>query len=129
MESAESYSFTAVLKALEEFSGSTGQASLALGGWEAEDPGILPPRSLVESLSQIPNRLSGYTYMRELGNAKLYAAGLFASSIRMDGNVPTPEHVAILPNSTQALLLTLAVLKDRGVRQVVVAAPSYFAVV
>jgi radical SAM protein with 4Fe4S-binding SPASM domain len=124
-ESAESFGFNAVLNALEEF---TGQASLALGGWEAEDPGILPPGSLIESLSQIPTRLSGYTYMRELSTAKRYAAELFASDIRMNGKLPTPEHIAILPNSTQALLLTLAVLKDRGVRNVVVAAPSYFAV-
>jgi histidinol-phosphate/aromatic aminotransferase/cobyric acid decarboxylase-like protein len=126
-ESAESSSFTTVLGALEEFTGSTGQASLALGGWETEDPGILPPGSLVESLSQISTRLSGYTYIRELGKAKQYAAALFASGIRMDGQLPTPEHIAILPNSTQALLLTLAVLKGRGVRQVVVAAPGYFA--
>ena len=125
--STESSSFTAVLCALEEFTSTTGHASLALGGWEAEDPGILPPRSLVESLSQIPTRLSGYTYMRELGNAKRYAAELFAAGIRMEGQLLTPEHMAILPNSTQALLLTLAVLKDRGVRQVVVAAPGYFA--
>src|SRR5215467_5935361 len=127
-ESTDSASFTTILSALDEYTGTTGKAPLALGGWEAEDPGILPPRSLVESLSQIPTRLSGYTYMRELANAKQYAAELFASGIRMDGQLPTLKHIAILPNSTQALLLTLAVLKDRGVRQVVVAAPSYFAV-
>jgi histidinol-phosphate/aromatic aminotransferase/cobyric acid decarboxylase-like protein len=127
-QTTDSAGFTTVLAALDQYTGTTGQASLALGGWEAEDPGILPPGCLVESLSQISTCLSGYTYMRELGTAKRYAAELFASSIRMDGQMPTPEHIAILPNSTQALLLTLAVLKDRGVRQVVVAAPSYFAV-
>ena len=45
----------------------------------------------------------------------------------MDGTSLSPEHVAILPNSTQALLLTLAALKSQGVDRVVVAAPSYFA--
>src|SRR5215831_7853659 len=128
-ESTDPASFTTILSALDEYTGTTGKAPLALGGWEAEDPGILPPRSLVESLSQIPTRLSGYTYMRELANAKQYAAELFASGIRMDGQLPTLKHIAILPNSTQALLLTLAVLKDRGVKQVVVAAPGYFAAV
>jgi aspartate/methionine/tyrosine aminotransferase len=129
MDSAEFSDFTAILCALEEFTGTTGKAPLALGGWEADDPEVLPPASLVESLSDIPARLSGYTYMRELGDAKRYAAELFAYGIRMDGQLPSPEHIAILPNSTQALLLTLAVLKDQGVRHVVVAAPSYFAAV
>src|SRR5438552_3243929 len=41
----------------------------------------------------------------------------------------TAHHVAILPNSTQALLLTFAALRDHGVEHIVVAAPVYFSAV
>jgi histidinol-phosphate/aromatic aminotransferase/cobyric acid decarboxylase-like protein len=121
--------FTAVVGALEEYAGATGRRSLSLGGWEADDPAILPPGSLVESLSQIPARLGGYTYMRELFVAKRRAAEVFAFGIRMEGQLLTPDHAAVLPNSTQALLLILAVLKDQGIDHVVVAAPGYFATI
>jgi bifunctional pyridoxal-dependent enzyme with beta-cystathionase and maltose regulon repressor activities len=49
--------------------------------------------------------------------------------VRLGGESPTARHVAILPNSTQALLLTLVTLRDQGVERVVVAAPVYFSAV
>jgi histidinol-phosphate/aromatic aminotransferase/cobyric acid decarboxylase-like protein len=120
--------FNAVVGALEEHASSTGRRSLSLGGWEADNPAILPPGGLVESLSKIPARLYGYTHMRELYAAKHRAAEVFAFGIRMEGLLLTPDHAAVLPNSTQAMLLILAVLKDQGIEHVVVAAPGYFAI-
>ncbi|MGO8950788.1 MAG: aminotransferase class I/II-fold pyridoxal phosphate-dependent enzyme [Ktedonobacterales bacterium] len=119
--------FTLVVRALDEYTSVSGRPTLALGGWESEDPAIVPPHSLVESLSLISARLHSYTYIRELHAARSSAAGVFANLVRMDGELPTPEHIAILPNSTQALLLTLAALKMQGIEHVVIAAPSYFA--
>lgn len=126
-EAVDAASFTAVVGALNEYTSASGRMSLALGGWEAEDPAIFPPDCLVESLSEISARLSVYTYMRELVAAKQCAADVFAYRMRMQGQLLTPEHIAILPNSTQALLLILAALKDQGMTHVVVAAPTYFA--
>jgi DNA-binding transcriptional MocR family regulator len=67
--------------------------------------------------------------MRDLQAAKRYAAEVFSHSIRIQGQPLTQEHVAIAPNSTQALLLILAALKDQGIAHVAVAAPSYFAAI
>jgi hypothetical protein len=92
-DAAEFSGFTSVLGALQEFTGTTGKAPLALGGWVADDLAVLPPVSLVESMSNISARLSAYTYMRELGNIKRYADEQFASGIRMDGQLLTPEHI------------------------------------
>jgi histidinol-phosphate/aromatic aminotransferase/cobyric acid decarboxylase-like protein len=119
--------FSYVVDALKEYAGATGSTALSLGGWEADDPAILPPERLDEKLSRIPARLSGYTYIRDLHAAKQHAAEVFAHGIRLEGQLPTPEHAAVLPNSTQALLLILAALKDQGIAHVVVAAPGYFA--
>lgn len=119
--------FTRVVVALDEYTSDTGRLPLALGGWEAEDPAIGPPPSLVEAISLISARLHHYTYMRELHAARSLAAEVLGSSIRLDATSLGPEHVAILPNSTQALLLTLATLKSQGLTHLVVAAPSYFA--
>jgi aspartate/methionine/tyrosine aminotransferase len=119
--------FSSVVDAVNEYAGATGRSALSLGGWEADDPAILPPERLVENLSRIPARLTGYTYIRDLHAAKRYAAEVFAHGIRLDGQPVTPEHAAVLPNSTQALLLILAALKDQGIAHVVVAAPGYFA--
>jgi aspartate/methionine/tyrosine aminotransferase len=119
--------FSAVVDAVHEYAGATGSTALSLGGWEADDPAILPPERLVENLSMIPARLTGYTYIRDLHAAKRYAAEVFSYGIRLEGQRLTPAHAAILPNSTQALLLILASLKDQGIAHVVVAAPGYFA--
>jgi DNA-binding transcriptional MocR family regulator len=61
--------------------------------------------------------------------AKQYAAEVFSHSIRIQGRLLTQEDIAIVPNSTQALLLILAALKDQGIAHAVVAAPSYFAAI
>jgi histidinol-phosphate/aromatic aminotransferase/cobyric acid decarboxylase-like protein len=94
-----------------------------------EDEAIRPPEELVAALKGIPTRLYGYTYLRDLREPKERTATLFHTGVRLDGESLTAQHVAILPNSTQALLLTLAALRDSGVEQIVVAAPVYFSAV
>ena len=42
--------FTRVVVALDEYTSDTGRLPLALGGWEAEDPAIVPPPSLVDAI-------------------------------------------------------------------------------
>jgi aspartate/methionine/tyrosine aminotransferase len=120
--------FSLVMAALEEHRCATGQASLALSGWEAEDEEVGAPQSLIASLEAVPTRLYGYTYLRDLHASKERAAALLRTGIRLGGDSLTAKHVAIMPNSTQALLLALAALRDTGVEQVVVAAPVYFSV-
>ena len=119
--------FTRIMTALDDYRRDTGRPTLALGGWESEDPDIVPPPSLVEALLQISARLHTYTYIRELHRAKSAAAQVLSYGVRIDGKLPEAMNVAIVPNSTQALLLTLAALKSRGVAHVVIAAPGYFA--
>ena len=121
--------FSLVVDALERHTRATGQAPLSIGGWEAEDVEIGPPKPLIAALEAIPTRLRGYTYLRDLREPKERAAALFRAGLRLGGAALTAHHVAILPNSTQALLLTLAALRDQGVEQIVIAAPVYFSAV
>jgi aspartate/methionine/tyrosine aminotransferase len=121
--------FTAVIQALDVYSRRTGRKPLPLGGWELDDSAVAPPEMLVERLAAIPARLDGYTYMRELSTAKQRAADALSYGILLEGQPLTQEQIAVVPNSTQALLLALAALKAQGVAHVVVAAPGYFAAV
>lgn len=128
-DSPATRNFTTVVEALSLYTSATGLAPLSLGGWEAEDETIGPPPSLVTALEAIPARLHGYTYMRELHRAKSQAAQVFQDSLQIAGERLTERHVAVIENSTQALLLTFAALRDEGIEQVVVATPGYFAAV
>jgi aspartate/methionine/tyrosine aminotransferase len=121
--------FSLVVEALERHSRATGRVPLSISGWEAEDEAIGPPQELVAALEALPTRLRGYTYLRDLREPREQAAALFRQGARLGGAALTAHHVAILPNSTQALLLTLAALRDRGVERIVVAAPAYFSAV
>jgi aspartate/methionine/tyrosine aminotransferase len=127
--SAYAPDFSLVVDALERYARATGQAPLSIGGWESEDEVIGPPETLVAELEALPTRLHGYTYLRDLREPKERAATLFRAGVRLGGETLTAERVAILPNSTQALLLTLAALRDQGVERIVVAAPVYFSAV
>jgi aspartate/methionine/tyrosine aminotransferase len=121
--------FSLVVEALERHTRATGQAPLSIGGWESEDEAIGPPATLVAALGAIPLRPHGYTYLRDLREPKEHAAVLFRAGARLGGEALTAERVAILPNSTQALLLTFAALRHQGVEHVVIAAPVYFSAV
>jgi aspartate/methionine/tyrosine aminotransferase len=121
--------FSLVVEALRQHTHATGRKPLTIGGWEAEDEAIGPPSSLVASLEGLPMRLRRYTYLGDLRRPKKQAAALFRPSMRLGGDALTESHIAILPNSTQALLLTLLTLRDQGVQHVVVAAPVYFSAV
>ncbi len=100
-----------------------------LGGWEVEDEAIGPPAALLERLSAIRARPRSYTYGKDFYRAKEQAAALFHDGVRFGGAPIAPEQVAVLPNSSQALLLALTALRERGVRRAVIAAPTYFATI
>ena len=121
--------FSLVVEALERHTRATGQAPLSIGGWEAEDESIRPPKPLIAALDTLPTQLHGYTYLRDLRAPKERAASLLRTGIRLGGESLMAHHTAILPNSTQALLLTFAALRDQGVEHIVVAAPVYFSAV
>lgn len=121
--------FSPVVAALENYTRATGREALKISGWEVEDTSIGPPAPLVSRLCAIPSRLSGYTYARDLHAVKQRAAALIARDTSLGGEPITPAHVAVAQNSTQALLLMLAALKEHGVERAVVASPAYFAAV
>src|SRR5262249_533532 len=121
--------FSLVVEALERHGRLTGQEPLSISGWETEDEEIGPPDMLVATLAAIPTPLHGATYLRDLGGPKERAAVLFRADVSLGGEPLTAHHVAVLPNSTQALLLTLAALRDQGVEHIVVATPVYFSAV
>jgi aspartate/methionine/tyrosine aminotransferase len=121
--------FSLVVEALERHTRATGQEPLSIGGWETEDEAIGPPEALVAALEALPARMRGYTYLRDLHEPKEHAAALFRTGIRLGGASLTERHVTVLPNSTQALLVTLAVLRDQGVKRIVVATPVYFSAI
>jgi aspartate/methionine/tyrosine aminotransferase len=121
--------FSVVVEALKRHARETGQTPLSISGWEAEDEGIGPPEPLIASLEAVSTGIYGHTYLRELREPKARAAALFHHGLRLGGATLTAECVAILPNSTQALLLTLAALRDQDIERVVVAAPVYFSAV
>lgn len=121
--------FAAVIEGLDAYRARTGVAPLMLGGWEAEDSAIHPPRPLLAALRAIRPRLAGYTYAREFGVVRERAAALCAPDLCLDGGPLSADAVSCVQNSTQGLLLALASLKDEGVTRVVVAAPCYFAAV
>jgi aspartate/methionine/tyrosine aminotransferase len=127
--SASAPDFSLVMEALEQHARATGQEPLSLSGWEAEDEAIGPPEALAAALAPLPARVCGCTYLRDLREPKEQAVALFRTGVRLGGAALTARHVSILPNSTQALLLTLAALRDQGVEQIVVAAPVYFSAV
>lgn len=128
-EPGETIHFAEVMVALERYARETGAQPLMLGGWEAEHPAISPPPSLLRQLAERSPHVQRYTYARDMLWARYEAADLFGASVSFAGEPLTERHVSIQQNSTQALLLTLAALKERGARRVVIAAPAYYAVV
>ena len=127
-QSDESKTFEEVIEALERYTDEMGELPLLLSGWEAEHPALTPPADLLRHLAKRPLQLRRYTYARDLCHAREVAAELLSDGLRFAGSRLSPRHVSIQQNSTQALLLTLAALKERGVRQVIVAAPAYYAI-
>jgi DNA-binding transcriptional MocR family regulator len=124
----ESVSFTEVVAALEQYTRETGARPLMLGGWEVEHPAMTPPPDLLHQLAECAPHLRHYTYARDVLQARHEAADLLGPSLRFAGTPLTARHVSIQQNSTQALLLALAALKERGAQRVVIAAPAYYAV-
>lgn len=123
------HDFSAVMAALANYTRETGREALKIGGWEVEDAHIGPPEPLISRLSAIPSRLHGDAYARDLSTVKQRAATLFARDTSLGGVPISPANIAVAQNSTQALLLMLAALKNGGVERAVVASPSYFAAV
>lgn len=121
--------FSEVLAALEDYTRASGRQAMNISGWDVEDASIGPPATLATRLASISPRLGGYTYARDLHTVKRHAATLFAGDTSLGGEPPTAAHVAVVQNSTQALLLALAALKGRGIEHAVVASPAYFAAV
>ena len=121
--------FSAVVAALDRYIRASGRDALKLSGWEVEDARLGPPQPLLARLTAIPARPHDYAYARDLGVAKTRAAALFIPDITLVSDNLSPAHVAITQNSTQALLLALAALREHGVEHAVVVAPAYFAAV
>lgn len=121
--------FSAVVAALDRYIRASGRDALKLSGWEVEDARLGPPQPLLARLTAIPARPHDYAYAHDFNTAKSRAAALFAPDITLASESLSPAHVAITQNSTQALLLALAALRERGVEHAVVAAPTYFAAV
>lgn len=124
---AETTSFVEVMEALERYTNETGELPLMLSGWEVEHPAITPPPGLLRHLAKRSLHLRRYTYARDLCHPREVAAEVFSDELRFAGSHLSAYHVSIQQNSTQALLLTLAALKERGVRRLVIAAPAYYA--
>lgn len=124
----ESVPFTEVVAALEQYTRETGTRPLMLGGWEVEHPAMTPPPDLLHQLAECAPHLRHYTYARDVLQARHEAADLLGPSLRFAETPLTARHVSIQQNSTQALHLALAALKERGARRVVIAAPAYYAV-
>lgn len=127
-QSNASSSFEEVIEALERYTTETGEPPLMLSGWEAEHPALTPPAALLRHLAKRPLQLRRYTYAHDLCHPREVAAELLSDGLRFAGSPLSARHVSIQQNSTQALLLTLAALKERGVRRVIVAAPAYYAI-
>ena len=99
-----------------------------LGGWEVEDPAISPPSGLLRRLGRRSAHVRRYAYARDLRHVRDDVAEILGRSLSVAETPLTGEHVSIQQNSTQALLIALAALKERGARRVVIAAPAYYAV-
>ena len=121
-------SFAEVIAALSEHANLTGEEPLMLGGWEVEDPAIAPPPELLRRLGRRSVHVRSYSYARDLRHVSNEVAELPGRSLSIAGMALTGEHVSIQQNSTQALLVSLAALKERGARRVVIAAPAYYAI-
>ena len=121
-------SFEEVIAALSEHVDNTGEEPLMLGGWEVEDSTIAPPSELLRRLGRRSVHVRRYAYARELRHVRDDVADLLGRSLSVAETPLTGEHVSIQQNSTQALLVSLAALKVRGARRVVIAAPAYYAV-
>jgi aspartate/methionine/tyrosine aminotransferase len=117
-----------VMEALERYCDETGEPPLLLGGWEVEHPAITPPPALLRRLGTWPTHLRRYAYARDLQGVREQAVELLGDALQFAGSHLTAQHISIQQNSTQALLLTLAALKERGARRVVIAAPAYYAI-
>ena len=115
------------MEALERYTNVTGEPPLMLSGWEAEHPALTPPADLLRHLGKPSPQLRRYTYAHDLSLPREVAAEVFSDGLQFAGSHLTARHVSIQQNSTQALLLTLAALKERGVRRVIIAAPAYYA--
>lgn len=124
----ETASFAEVMEALQRYTEETGAEPLLLGGWEVEHPAIAPPPGLLRRLIGHSLDIRRYTYASDLRHVRDQAAELLGSALRFAGSPITARHISIQQNSTQALLVTLAALKERGARRVVIAAPAYYAV-
>ena len=123
----EATSFDQIMEALGWYTNETGELPLKLSGWEVEHPAITPPPGLLRHLAKRPLQLRRYTYAHDLCHPREIAAELLDDGLRFEGSRLSARHVSIQQNSTQALLLTLAALKGRGARRVIIAAPAYYA--
>ena len=126
MHDAGCTDFSHVTEAIRDFALTTGRPPLMLGGWEVEDDQLGPPAPLLDSLLAIEARPRGYAYTKDFAQAKEVGAAVFGERTRLGGEPPSAAQVAVLHNSSQGLLLALTALRDRGVRQAVIAAPTYF---
>ena len=121
--------FTVVVEALRDFTQATGRVPVLLGGWEVEDAAIAPPPSLARKLATVPHQPIHYTYSRDFHAAREQAAALFSRTMRVDGEAITPAQLAIVPNSSQGLLLALTALREAGMTRAVIASPTYYGAV
>ena len=121
--------FTVVVEALRDFTQATGRVPVLLGGWEVEDAAIAPPPSLARKLAAVPHQPIHYTYCRDFHAAREQAAALFSRSMRVAGEAITPAQLAIVPNSSQGLLLALTALRETGITRAVIASPTYYGAV
>jgi histidinol-phosphate/aromatic aminotransferase/cobyric acid decarboxylase-like protein len=121
------HDFGRVTAAMQDYARRTGEPPLPLGGWEVADAAITPPPWLVKRLRATKAQPEGYAYLKDFRQAREKAAQIFGDDMRFGGMPLTADHVAVMQNSSQALLLALTAWREAGVRHVVVAAPCYYA--
>lgn len=121
------HDFEQVTSAVREYCRTTGESPLPLGGWEVADTAISPPSWLMKRICASKAQPEGYAYPKDFQRARSKAAELFGKQMCFGNGPLTAENVAVMPNSSQALLLALTALREQGMRHVVVAAPCYFA--
>lgn len=112
---------------LRAYTQRTGEAPIMVSGWDNDDPACGPPAALLERIGAITPQPRHYTYSRDLRLARERAADLLGHDLRLNGARLSAEQVTLGANGTQALLLVLTALRERGIRRLVIAAPCYYA--
>lgn len=123
--------FKVLLANVEAWETETQRQAFWLGGWEVDAPELRPPPPLRHRLrhrsSRAPER---YAFVSDCRRAKHGAADILGRQVTFDGAPLSPDNVAILPSSSQAILLVLSALQGvLSIHNLVVTGPVYFSTI